>query len=140
MTHKTIFKKVMVFGVFDRLHAGHISFLQQASAVGKELIVVVARDASVQILKHKTPYHSEQERMQAVRKISCVYHVVLGDRQSGAYEVIQAYQPDVICFGYDQSAFAEDIVWHMQKQNVPLIRVIKLNAYKPEVFHTSLLT
>ena len=133
-----ITKKVMVFGVFDRLHPGHVSFLEQAAALGEELIVVLARDASVRELKHKTPYHNEYERIQTVRKIAGVDHVVLGDEKLGSYAVIQEHKPNVICLGYDQHGLARDLKKWMQEGQLTSILLITLIAHKPEVFHTSL--
>ena len=133
-------KKVMVFGVFDRLHPGHVSFLKQASAMGDELIVVLARDVSVQKLKNKTPHHSEVKRMQAVQKIFGVNHAVLGDEEHGSYAVIQKYKPDVICLGYDQHGLGDDLTRRIQEGKLTPILLISLEAHKPEVFHTSLLT
>ena len=130
----------MVFGVFDRLHPGHVSFLEQAAGMGGELIVVLARDASVLELKNKMPYHSEQERMHAVRDVSGVALVILGDEKLGSYKVIEMHQPDVICLGYDQHGLAEDIKKRIKKGELASISLIKLDAHKPEVFHTSLLT
>ena len=129
----------MVFGVFDRLHPGHVSFLEQAAKIGEELIVVVARDASVLELKNKRPHHSEQERMHAVQNVSGVSSVVLGDEKLGSYKVIEAHQPDVICLGYDQHGLAEDIKKRIKKGKLAAISLVKLNAHEPEVFHTSLL-
>ena len=130
----------MAFGVFDRLHPGHVSFLEQAAGMGGELIVVLARDASVLELKNKRPHHSEYERMQAVRSVSGVTLAVLGDEKLGSYEVIQAHKPDVICLGYDQHGLAEDIKKRIKKGELAAISLVKLNAHEPEVFHTSLLT
>ena len=140
MAHKKRVGKVMVFGVFDRLHPGHVSFLKQAAAHGEELIVVVARDASVRELKNKTPHHNEAERMQAVRKIFGVSIAILGDEKLGSYAVIQTHKPNVICLGYDQHGLAEDIQKQMQKGELATISLVKLVAHEPQVFHTSLLT
>ena len=128
----------MVFGVFDRLHPGHVSFLEQASAMGDELIVVLARDASVRELKNKTPYHNEYERIQTVRKIAGVDHVVLGDEKLGSYAVIQKHKPDMICLGYDQHGLGEDLTKRMREGKLTSVPLITLTAHKPEVFHTSL--
>ena len=140
MAHKKRAGKVMVFGVFDQLHPGHVSFLEQAAAHGRELIVVVARDASARELKNKTPHHNEAERMQAVRKIVGVDLVILGDEELGSYAVIQAHKPDIICLGYDQHGLARDIKKRIQKGEFASILLIKLEAHQPQVFHTSLLT
>ena len=140
MARKKKTKKVMVFGVFDRLHPGHISFLEQAAAYGDELIVVVARDASVRELKNKTPHHSEAERIQEVRKIVGVNRVVLGDETLGSYAVLGDHKPDIICLGYDQGELAEDVQKRIKEGKLAPISVVVLTAHKPQVFHTSLLT
>lgn len=133
-------KKVMVFGVFDRLHPGHISFLRQAARYGNELIVVVARDSSVQELKHKMPSHSEKERLRAIKKNLLANRAVLGDSKLGCYGVIKKYKPDLICLGYDQKTLEEDLKQRMEKEQIPTIRLILLRPHKPEKFHTSVLT
>ena len=130
----------MVFGVFDRLHPGHVSFLEQAAAHGGELIVVVARDASVRELKNKTPYHNERERIQAVRKIAGVHRVVLGDEKIGSYAVIQKHKPDAIYLGYDQHGLAQDLTKRMEEGKLASISLLTLAAHEPVIFHTSLLT
>lgn len=133
-------KKVMIFGVFDLLHLGHISFLEQAVRYGNELIVVVARDSSVQELKHKMPSHSEKERVRAIKKNPLVNRAVLGDSKLGRYGVIKKHKPDLICLGYDQKPLEKDLKQRMQEGKIPMICLILLRAHKPEEFHTSFLT
>ena len=41
---------VMTNGVFDILHRGHVTYLAQAAALGKSLVVAVNSDASVRML------------------------------------------------------------------------------------------
>ena len=130
----------MVFGVFDRLHPGHVSFLEQAAAHGKELVVVVARDASVLELKQRMPHHSEHDRMRAVRNVLGVNRVVFGDETRGSYAVIQNHKPDMICLGYDQYGLAQDLIKRMEEGQLDSIPLVSLVAHQPEVFHTSLLT
>ncbi len=45
---------VMTNGVFDVLHRGHVTYLAQARALGKSLIVAVNSDASVRLLAATT--------------------------------------------------------------------------------------
>lgn len=45
--------RVMATGVFDLIHPGHISYLEQAKALGDELIVIVACDKTVRSKKHE---------------------------------------------------------------------------------------
>lgn len=129
----------MIFGVFDRLHAGHLAFIEQARAYGDEVIAVVARDEIVGRLKKKNPHNSEEVRMQAVREVGGINHVVLGDEQMGAYGVLHAYMPNVICIGYDQQELEYDLRDRINRGLLPEIEIIRLEPYEPERFHTSLL-
>ncbi|MGD1075360.1 MAG: adenylyltransferase/cytidyltransferase family protein, partial [Thermodesulfovibrionales bacterium] len=47
--------RVVCAGTFDHLHPGHLNFLEQASALGNELIVIVARDETVKRIKGIAP-------------------------------------------------------------------------------------
>ena len=133
-------KKVMVFGVFDRLHPGHISFLEQAAACGDELIAVVTRDIIVQELKKKMPLHKEEERMQAVKNNSCVHNAVLGDAALGLYDVIRERAPDIICLGYDQHGLAQDLQSRMAYGEIASVKLAVMEPYNADTLHTSLLT
>jgi cytidyltransferase-like protein len=55
-------KKVMVFGTFDGLHPGHESLFAQAREHGDWVIVVVARDRTVQEVKGRLPLRDEADR------------------------------------------------------------------------------
>ena len=104
--------KVLVFGVFDGLHEGHRYFLKEALrslGEGGLLVVVVARDAVVKILKNKTPAYGEQERMAMVQEFLPEAIVVLGDEEQGKYDIVKTHRPDIICFGHDQQKLAKDL-------------------------------
>lgn len=72
------YNRVMVFGVFDRFHPGHLAFLEQAARQAMELVVVVARDSVVFRLKKKRPFHDENLRIKNLRKVRGVTRVVRG--------------------------------------------------------------
>lgn len=130
-------KKVMVFGVFDRLHPGHRAFLKQAERYGKKLIVVVARDSVAWRLKKKKPKQSERVRLRVIRKVRGVSRAVLGDQRQSTYGVIKKYKPNLICLGYDQKWLGIDLKKRIKRKLVPRIRVIKLKPYHPEKFKSS---
>ena len=130
----------MIFGVFDRLHEGHISFVQQARVHGDELIAVVARDEMVRVLKGKTPQQTHDERIAALARLPEISRAVLGDETQGTYEVIAEHKPDTICLGYDQHVLAEDIHTQMRSSVIPFIPIQRLIAHESQKFHTSLLT
>lgn len=132
-------KRVMIFGVFDRLHEGHRDFLRQARARGDELVVVVARDRVVRILKGKSPHEDEETRRKRVSEDVHVSFAVLGDEIGGSYGVIAQYEPDIICVGYDQDMLAADLETRMRNGEIAAIPVIRLKPHEGEKFHSSLL-
>ena len=130
----------MVFGVFDGMHKGHRWFLGEAAKHGDELIAVAARDEIVRLLKKRNPMQSQAKRLQALKGISEVSRVVLGDVQMGSYAVLKKYQPDVICLGYDQDALAEDLEKRMKNNEIPRSRLVRIRAHEAHRWHSSLLT
>jgi len=68
---------VMTNGCFDILHAGHVTYLQQARQLGDRLIVAVNDDASVKRLKgEERPVNSLERRMFVLAALGCVDWVV----------------------------------------------------------------
>ena len=136
------FTIAVVFGVFDMLHPGHLSFLRQAlnRAKGGRLIVVVARDSAVKRLKGRKPHFSERERIAHVKKeLKNGVTVVLGDRKLGTYSALKKYRPDAICLGYDQKDLRDDLRDCVRRGSIPPVRLIRLLAHWPRTYHTSFL-
>ncbi|WP_417357899.1 bifunctional D-glycero-beta-D-manno-heptose-7-phosphate kinase/D-glycero-beta-D-manno-heptose 1-phosphate adenylyltransferase HldE [Gallaecimonas pentaromativorans] len=70
-------KVVMTNGCFDILHAGHVSYLQQARAQGDRLIVAVNSDDSVRRLKGDgRPVNNLERRMAVLAALGAVDWVV----------------------------------------------------------------
>ena len=98
-------RKVLVCGVFDLLHLGHLWFFKQAKRYGGHLTVLVARDSTVRKAKKRLPFFKERERMQLLSSLRIVDDVVLGDGKSMYRGVLNA-KPDVLVLGYDQLLIA----------------------------------
>ncbi|GAB6140315.1 bifunctional D-glycero-beta-D-manno-heptose-7-phosphate kinase/D-glycero-beta-D-manno-heptose 1-phosphate adenylyltransferase HldE [Methylosoma difficile] len=74
---------IMTNGCFDLLHAGHVTYLQQARALGDRLVVAVNSDASVKILKGESrPINGLQHRMTVLAALSCVDWVVAFEEET----------------------------------------------------------
>lgn len=127
-------RKVMVFGTFAILHPGHLYFLKQAKKYGDYLIVVVARDVTVQKIKKFLPKLNEKERLQMINALNLVDKAVLGDEVNW-YKVILKYKPDVICLGYDQKIPA-DFRERLKKMKISA-KVYRLKSCKPEKYKSS---
>ncbi len=99
-------KLVMAFGSFDILHPGHLLYLKSARKLGDRLMVVVARDRSIEMTKNRKPVVCERDRLKMVRALRAVDMAVLGNKINSPNErlrIIMKYRPDVIAFGYDQN-------------------------------------
>jgi D-glycero-beta-D-manno-heptose 1-phosphate adenylyltransferase len=97
----------MVFtnGVFDVLHRGHVTYLEQARALGRSLAVAVNTDASVKRLGKAPdrPLNALDDRMAVLAALACVDLVVPFDTDTPR-DLIVACRPDVLVKGGDYSA------------------------------------
>lgn len=130
--------KVLIFGTFDGLHPGHDAFLSQARELGDELIVSVAQDAIVEMLKHRAPDRQLTERLADLQRHKLVTLAVAGDSKLGTYQGFQVIKPDIVAFGYDQQALAADFQRFQQATHDDTPTVV-LKPYQPETFKSSLL-
>lgn len=94
-------KVVMTNGCFDILHAGHVSYLKEAKALGDILVVAVNTDASVSRLKGPTrPVNGEEERMTVLAALHSVDWVV-PFADDTPRELIARVLPDILVKGGD---------------------------------------
>lgn len=92
---------VMTNGCFDILHAGHVTYLQQARALGDRLIVAVNTDDSVRKLKGAgRPVNTLERRMAVLAALGCVDWVV-PFAEDTPQRLICAVAPDVLVKGGD---------------------------------------
>lgn len=92
---------VFTNGVFDILHAGHVTYLEQARALGDVLVLGLNTDDSVRRLKGpERPINNEGDRARVVSALRAVDHVILfGD--DTPINIITALMPDVLVKGGD---------------------------------------
>lgn len=99
--------RVMASGVFDIIHTGHISYLEQARAMGDELYVVVASDATVRRRKHE-PITPGNMRLKIVSSLKPVTAAILG-KDGDMFTILEEIDPDIIVLGFDQD-FDDDVL------------------------------
>jgi FAD synthetase len=103
---------VLATGAFDLLHYGHLSFLQEAKKVGgrnAKLIVIVARDKTVESRKGKKPIVPEDQRRALIEALKPVDDAMLGFEDMNYEAVIEKVKPDIIAIGHDQSDIKSSI-------------------------------
>lgn len=132
----------MVFGTFDIVHEGHADLFRQALRLGSGqarkpyLIVSVARDNVAERIKGVKPKNSEEARRAEVARHVLVDEAVLGDEE-GYIGHIRANMPDIIALGYDQTGeFVENLEKDLRDAGMST-RIVRLGAFKPEVYKTS---
>lgn len=94
-------KIVFTNGCFDILHAGHVTYLQQARKLGDRLIVAINTDESVTKLKGEgRPINSAERRLTVLAGLADVDWVTCfpGDTPEALLRLIQ---PDVLVKGGD---------------------------------------
>ncbi len=129
-------KKVLVFGTFDVIHPGHISFLKQAREVGDFVIASVARDDFVFQKKGRKPLHGEEERLKNIVESGMVEDADLSDRVPGTYDIVRRRKPDAVCFGHDQNELEKNFKNWLAAEHLQ-IPTVKLRAYQPEKYKSS---
>lgn len=96
----------MVFtnGVFDILHRGHVTYLAQARALGRSLVVALNSDASVRRLGKggDRPVNALEERMAVVAALQSVSLVTWFEGET-PIEAILACRPEHLAKGGDWS-------------------------------------
>lgn len=94
--------RVFTNGCFDILHRGHVSYLEEARALGQSLVVAVNTDASVRRLNKGSdrPVNPLEDRMAVLAALQCVDAVVPFDDDT-PLTLIQALQPDILVKGGD---------------------------------------
>lgn len=105
----------MASGVFDILHTGHVSYLEQARAMGDELVVVVASDETVRRRKHE-PVTPESMRLRLVQSLKPVDEAVLGLSGGDMYSTLDRVRPDIIALGYDQDFDEAELSAELRKR------------------------
>ena len=93
---------VMTNGVFDVLHRGHVTYLAQARALGKSLVVAVNSDASVRMLGKgpDRPINTQEDRAAVLAALESVDLVVIFDEKA-PLKVLERARPDLYVKGGD---------------------------------------
>jgi len=129
---------VLVFGTFDIFHKGHENFLRQAKSHGGFLVVVVARDKTVETVKGKLPRNKEKVRLENIKKSKLADRVVLGSL-GDKYAIIKKVEPDIICLGYDQDSYVDNLAEKLVAIGLKNVKIKRLKAFKPDIYKSSLI-
>jgi len=125
-------KIVLAEGTFDLLHYGHVHYLTNAKKLGGEnskLIVIVARDKTVEKLKGRKPIIPEDQRRAIVESLKVVDEAILGYEEMNVKKVIEKIKPDIIALGYDKVRMEEDLKRYIREKNLN-IKVVRISKFE----------
>lgn len=93
---------VFTNGVFDLLHRGHVTYLDEAAQLGGSLIVAINTDASARRLGKgpDRPLNNQDDRAALLAALACVTVVTMFDEDT-PYELIGMLRPDILVKGGD---------------------------------------
>lgn len=125
-------KVVLVGGVFDILHPGHIFTLKTAKSYGDILVVVIATSSTAtKIKKNRVILHNENLRKEMVSSLNFVDLALIG-KEGTLFHTVEYVKPDIIALGYDQSHTERYISENCKKRNLN-IRILRLNTPIPNI-------
>lgn len=132
-------KVVLASGVFDLLHLGHVRFLEEAKSAGGDnakLIVIIARDSTVEKTKGRKPIMSEDQRRALVESLRVVDEAALGYENMDIGEVIGKIKPDVIALGYDQADMEKEVKTYIAQHKLP-VEVVRIGKFGENALDSS---
>lgn len=99
-------KNILVYGVFDMLHSGHINLLYRASQLGEVYVMIFSSDHVYKTKGKKTVY-SDEERLSMIKSLifikDCFIVENIEDGSMGKLleDAISRYSINKVCLGGD---------------------------------------
>jgi FAD synthetase len=134
-------KVVLASGVFDLLHLGHVRFLEEAKKAGgpqAKLIVIVARDKTVENKKGRKPIVPENQRCALVGSLKVVDQAILGYKNVDMGQVLEKIKPDIVALGYDShSSGLEQSVLETVKKKGLKTKIVRVGKFSSDELDSS---
>jgi len=131
---------VLASGTFDLIHLGHVKYLEEAKKAGgknAKLIVIVARDKTVEKRKGVTPVMPEEHRRSLVESLKVVDEAILGYEDFDIGAVIEQLKPDIIAVGYDQEGIEQAVRKAVAERKLA-VKVIRIGKFGKDELNSSL--
>jgi rfaE bifunctional protein nucleotidyltransferase chain/domain len=133
---------VMTNGVFDVLHRGHVSYLNQAAALGSTLLVAVNSDRSARMLGKgpDRPLNTAVDRAYVLAGLVSVDLLIFFDERTPV-ELMKLIRPDIYVKGgdYDMDVLEETQVvrsWGGQSLAIPFVNGFSTTALVDRIRQT----
>jgi rfaE bifunctional protein nucleotidyltransferase chain/domain len=114
-------KIVLVHGVFDVIHLGHLEYFKEAKSFGDILIVSVTSDQFVNKGLNR-PYFDLKKRINLLAELSVVDYVV-SSNSSSSVKVIKSLKPNYYIKGPDYKIKKNDKAKNLGKEHLELKKI-----------------
>lgn len=129
-------KIILCHGVFDLLHAGHITHFQESKNLGDILVVSVTPDKYVSKGPNR-PIMKLKQRMQIIAQVECVDYVV-ENFTADASSIISALKPDIYSKGFDYKNHRDDLTGKILQEKKSINKVGgKIHYTQSKLFSSS---
>ncbi len=125
-------RTVLVGGVFDVIHPGHIELLKRAKSLtgeGGKLVVLIARDETVKKTRGKSPIIPEEARKFIVENLKPVDEAILGFKPPSIEKVLATVKPDIVVLGYDQEYLRKMLEEAVRRLGIK-VEIVKMNKFE----------
>lgn len=132
-------KIVLASGVFDLLHFAHVKYLEEAKKTGgpnAELVVIIARDSTVEKRRGEKPIIPENQRVALVDSLKIVDKAILGYEDFNIEKVMEKVKPDVIALGYNRADIEQSVEDFVKKRGLK-IEVVKIGKFGEDELDSS---
>ena len=108
-------KIVLVHGVFDLIHKGHIEYFKEAKKFGEILVASVTADKYVNKGVNR-PYFNSQDRIKFLTELELIDFVILSQNKSSV-EIINSLKPNFYIKGPDYLKKKNDKAGNLEIEN-----------------------
>lgn len=103
-------------GVFDLVHPGHITHLEQAKGMADVLVVSITAAKYVRKGPGR-PYFNDEQRMNFLSALECVDYVILSEGYT-VDDIVENVEPDLYVKGAEYAREEEDLTGMMTKERL----------------------
>ena len=116
-------ESVLVGGVFDLFHIGHLTFLKDCAKLGRPLVVIVQSDKTVTLRKgFNRPIIKQSSRAGIVAALEFVDFVLILDKPSHYDSYLQTISPKIYVFSKENMIYRLNRA-KLIKKNFPKLKV-----------------
>lgn len=125
-------RKVITYGTFDLIHVGHINILRRAKELGDYLVVVLSSD-EFNTIKHKSAYHSYEDRKIILESIKYVDEVIPEYTWEQKVQDVVDHNIDVFVMGDDWTGQFDFLKEHCEVIYLPRTEGISTTKIKSDL-------